>query len=108
SFIVQFSPDYNKAVKKARAAIKQDIQNYLEGEFCYISITAYDGEEEIARDSRGGCDSDYVTSGLAFYEQCQESSIEEEVKKYLFEKDFSENARFYMCGNFNTSEELKG
>ena len=47
-----------------------------------ISVTVYDKHgEEVYRDSLGGCDYEYVTSGNAFFENAMFESCKEEAQK---------------------------
>lgn len=74
---------YVNMVASARLAIEQDKKNYLETEYAYISITAYDKDgEEIASDGLGGVDYNYAMSGSCFYEQVF-TTVKDEVQKYL-------------------------
>ena len=73
---------YSRMVQATKTAIKQDIDQYCKNDMLVISVTVYDKHgEEVYRDSLGGCDYEYVTSGDAFFENAMFESCKEEAQK---------------------------
>lgn len=74
---------YENMIASAKLAIEQGIKT-VNLDYCYISVTAYDAEgHEVATDGLGGVDSDYATSGQAFFEHGMLETCKQEVDKEL-------------------------